>query len=498
MFRLLASLVGIGVVGGTSTAPATQSTSTCVQDDAVATPPGWQGWDRSAVIAWQAVEQAGGVVPEIEEDRTQAPPGWWRYPSPLRSEGLLDAEAKNVTLGLYSAVPGSEIAKGDILVRTRGAGVCGKMAVVGGQVDEQWVTIEVGPDGRGPSTRPASPLFFLPDGRTLHPQVRAFRIRVKKDDTIAHIRELGRDLDHLERTVGHSPPLLAAGDEAKEVVSARVHDLVDEAWSLVADESFDLDRRELAGRALALGAHLEWPAAEIAASAVLDDVLKKAPNRATAVSARAALERLRAERSRADDSSGSTIRYFAMADEIGVESQDLGFRIRWPLTWRLVGVSASSESGLLGNLVTGRVLLPDGHADRAAAVVLAQRPGGPAARAALARDGARKMFPAAKMKSLPAVVPGSHHVQFSERHEGAARVGEITTIDRGGVVTFLVLNAPADVYPKLRDEYAAFVRSYSAVASVTAGASESRAAVGTPRTTPGPADGAGGGTSRTP
>ncbi|MBC8133221.1 MAG: hypothetical protein H7X95_09600 [Deltaproteobacteria bacterium] len=429
------------------------------------TPRGWQGWDRSAVIAWQAVEQAGGVVPDIEEDRTQAPPAWWRYPSALRSEGLLDTESKNPTMGLYSAVSPLQLTKGDILVRARGAGVCGKMAVLGGQVDDQWVTIEVGPDGRAPSTRPASPLFFAADGQTLLPQARAFRIRVKKDDTIGHIRELRRDLDHLQRTVGHHPALLAPGEEARQAVTEKVHDLVDEAWSLVAEESFDLDRRELAGRALALGAHLGWPAAAVAADAVLADVLKKSPDRAAAATTQASLIRLRDQASTGDAAPAPTIRFIATPDEVGFESKDLGFQIRWPITWRVMGLAANAETGVLANLVTGRVLLPDGHADRGAAVVLAQRPAGASARAVLARDGARKMFPSAKMKSLPAIVPGSRHYQFSERREGAARAGAITTIDRGGVVTFLVLNAPGNVYPKLRQEYATFVRSLSTLTS---------------------------------
>lgn len=450
----------------TTAVPSTAAnmSSTCVQDDAVPTPRGWQGWDRSAVIAWQAVEDAGGVVPEIEEDATHAPPGWWRYPSAVRSEALLDAEAKNPALGLYSAVAATELAKGDILVRARGAGVCGKMAVIGGEVDGQWVTIEVGPDGRGPSTRPASPLFFAADGHTALPQTRAFRIRVKKDDTLGHVRELRRDLDHLERTVGHHPPLLLPGEEAKQVVTEKVHDLIDEAWSLVADESFDLDRRELTGRALALGAYLDWPAARVAAETVLDDVLRRAPGRPAATAARAALTRSRDDLARATKDGAATppdatIRYVATPEEIGVESTDLSFQVRWPLTWRLMGLSSTPETGVLANLVTGRVLLPDGHADRGTAVLLSQRPAGPAARVVLARDGARKMFPAAKMKALPAVVPGSRRTQFNERHDGTSRAGEVTTIDRGGVVTFLVLNAPGDVYPKLRDEYEAFVRS---------------------------------------
>ncbi|MEP6654112.1 MAG: hypothetical protein ABJA82_12185 [Myxococcales bacterium] len=449
----------------TPTPPSTSAVaSTCVQDDAVPTPRGWQGWDRSAVIAWQTVEQAGGVVPDIEEDRTQAPPAWWRYPSAVRSEALLDAETRNATMGLYTAVSPAEMGKGDILVRGRGAGVCGKMAVLGGEVEGQWVTIEVGPDGKGPSTRPASPLFFAPDGQTLLPNTRIFRIRVKKEDTIGHIRELRRDLDHLEHTVGNLPLKLAAGEEAKQAVTEKVHELLDEAWSLTAEEAYDLDRRELAGRALALGAHLGWPAAGVAADAVLADVLKKAPMRPVAAAARASLARFRARAVgdlQADDTGDGNVRYIATADEVGVESKDLNFQIRWPITWRLMALAANVETGVLANLVTGRVLLPDGHADRGAAVLLAQRPSGPAARTTLARDGARKMFPSAKMKTLPPILPGSRHHQFSERHEGVARAGEVTTIERGGVVTFLVLNAPGDVYPKLKDEYAGFVRSLS-------------------------------------
>jgi hypothetical protein len=38
-------------------------------------------------------------------------------------------------------------------------------------------------------------------------------------------------------------------------------------------------------------------------------------------------------------------------------------------------------------------------------------------------------------------------------------MGEVTTLERGGVVTFLVLNAPGPAYLKLRDEYVTFVKS---------------------------------------
>jgi len=510
--------------------PASPSTSTCVQDDPVLTPRGWHGWDRSAVVAWETVERAGGIVPDIEEDRTQAPPRWWRYPSALRSATLLESESKDPKRGLYEQVAPATLAKGDILVRTVGAGVCGKMAVVGARVEGQWTTIEAdAEDGQGAASRPANPLFFAPDGRALRPEVHAYRIRVRKDETIGHVRELERDLDHLEPAIGDRPLFLAPGEEGREVVSQKVHDLIDEAWSLVADESYDLCRRELVGRAWVLGAYLGWPAAPVVAAAVLDDVLAKAPGRPAASVARAALALLdsdfvRAETltrqvlaapdpparawwisSRALAALGRTAeadqavvrfrvlqprdvrarqpqdvlrpgpagggapavtasgaRFVATPNGAGVESADLGFRVEWPLTWRVLGLAAAPETGALGNFLTGRVLLPDGRAERGAAVVVSQRPPTAAARAALVREGARKMFPGAKLKSLPPVVPGSRREQFRERQEDSARAGEITTIERGGAVYFLVLNAPEAFYPKLRDQYLDFVRSLAA------------------------------------
>ena len=65
------------------------------------TPPDYAGWERSSVLAWEAVENQGGIVPDIEEDRSHAPPAWWRYPSPLRSAELLAWEAKDPK-GLYT------------------------------------------------------------------------------------------------------------------------------------------------------------------------------------------------------------------------------------------------------------------------------------------------------------------------------------------------------------------------------------------------------------
>ena len=519
--------------------------STCVQDDPVMTPRGWRGWDRAAVVAWETIEKAGGIVPEIEEDRTQAPPRWWRYPSALRSATLLEAEAANESTGLYARVPPEELAKGDVLVRTVGAGTCGKMAVVGAKVEGQWTTIEVDPeDGEGAASRPTNPLFFAPDGKTLLPQARAYRIRVNKDDTIGHIRELERDLAHLDRTIGDRPLFLAPGEEGKEVVAQKVHDLIDEASSLRADASYDLDRRDLMGRAWVLAAYLEWPGARAVARAILDDVLAKAPGRAGAALARAdlallegdfaravslcqavaatprppswtfwilgralaaldrqteatqALDRYRAadprdvrvrqaqdklKRSPSPDDANPDIRYVATADAAGVEDRAQGFVVYWPLTWRVLGLATGPATGTLANFLTGRVLLDDGRADRAAAVLLAQRPPSAAARAGLARDGARKMFPAAKMKALPPLVPGSHREQFREHQDDGSHAGEVTTIDRNGQVFFLVLNAPADVYPKLKEEYSGVVKALAPLrAGTTSGAGGAAGAGGAP------------------
>lgn len=532
----------LGPKVGDRTGEAAGSPSTCVQDDPVMTPRGWRGWDRAAVVAWETVEKAGGIVPEIEEDRTQAPPRWWRYPSALRSATLLEAEANNQSTGLYTRVAPQDLAKGDVLVRAIGAGTCGKMAVVGAKVEGQWTTIEVDPeDGEGTASRPTNPLFFAADGKTLLPQAHAYRIRVKKDDTIGHVRELERDLSHLDRTIGDRPLFLAPGDEGKEVVAQKVHDLIDEASSLRADASYDLDRRDLMGRAWVLAAYLEWPGARAVARAILDDVLAKSPGRAGAALARADLALLEGDFARAvslcqtvaaaprpsswtfwllgraqaaldrpteaaqaferyriadprdvrvrqpqekltrtpsPDEANPDVRFVATADSAALEDRVQGFVVSWPLTWRVLGVATGPGTGTLANFLTGRVLLDDGRADRSAAVLLAQRPPSAAARAALARDGARKMFPAAKMKSLPPLVPGSHREQFRERQDDGAHAGEVTTIERNGGVFFMVLNAPADVYPKLKDEYAGFVKALAPLRAAPASGAGGAAGTG--------------------
>ncbi|HEX4511372.1 MAG TPA: hypothetical protein VH328_14875, partial [Burkholderiaceae bacterium] len=350
--------------------------------------------------------------------------------------------------------------------------------------------------------------------------------------------------------IGDRPLFLAPGEEGREVVAQKVHDLIDEAASLRADASYDLDRRDLMGRAWVLAAYLEWPGARVIARAILDDVLAKAPGRAGAALARAdlallegdfaravalcqgvastprppswtfwilgralaaldrkdeaaqALARYRAAdprdvrvrqpqdkltRTPSPDDASPDIRYVATADAAGLEDHAQGFVLYWPLTWRVLGMASGPAAGTLANFLTGRVLLDDGRADRAAAVLLAQHPPTAGARAALVRDGARKMFPAAKMKALPPIVPGSRREQFREHQDDGNHAGEVTTMERNGEIFFLVLNAPADVYPKLKDEYAALVKAVAPLGHssgpVPTGAGGASGAGGAPVTT---------------
>src|SRR5215510_13490269 len=125
----------------TAAAAAKRRSTTCVEDDQVPTPAGYNGWERSSVVAWEAVEQQGGIVPDIEEDRAHFPPAWLRYQSPMRSAELLAEEARKPK-GLYTRVAPNDVAAGDIVVRVTGAGVCGKMAIVAGRSDDQWIVLD--------------------------------------------------------------------------------------------------------------------------------------------------------------------------------------------------------------------------------------------------------------------------------------------------------------------------------------------------------------------
>jgi tetratricopeptide (TPR) repeat protein len=486
----------------------------------------------AGAAAWKAVTSHGGVVPEIEEDRTQAPPAWWRYPDPRRSAELLAAEAA-ARDGLYSRVAAGELEAGDIVVRAAGAGACGRMAVVAGKLEGRWVLQDAGEEGG--AARTSDDAFFV-EGKTLRPEASAFRVRVKSDSTDGHVRELGRDLAHLERTIAERPPLLAKG--GRGAVDEKVHELVDEAWSLSVDPAADLQRRALAGRGLALGAALDWPGAAESAAAVLDDVLARAPQRVDAVVARASLYLLAGQPARAATlaeaavalpnapararyvlarallASGKTAeglaalrrylaaeprdpranrlaatagrepalapapagdaaaRFTATADRAGLASGAYGFSVAWPIPWRVVGQSVTEENGLLLDFTTGRAFDDEGAPQRGTAVLLAQRPANASERAALVKKAGRNMFPTAKLKALPPLVPGSRREGFRERADGEPGVhaGEVTTLEHDGVVYFIVLNAPQKIYEKLKPEYEAVVKSLTFARKPTAAA----------------------------
>jgi tetratricopeptide (TPR) repeat protein len=504
--------------------PPKRMSTTCVEDDAVPTPPGYKGWERSSVVAWEAVEMRGGIVPDIEEDRSHAPPAWWRYPSPLRSAELLAEEARDPK-GLFTAVAPGDLKSGDVLVRARGAGACGKMAVVAGLSEDKWITIDAG-DTTPETQRTADPVFF--DGKQLRPEAAAYRLSIKKDSTLGHVKELERDLAHLERTIAERPPLVVP--KGRGAVDDKVHNLVDEAFSLSVDPDFDLQRRVLTGRALALAAALDWPGAPEQARAVLDDAIRRAPARPDAILARASVHLLAGEYDRAVDlaetatampgvsarlhyivgrgllgagrnkeglaalrqylaqdpvdprakkllatdgkepaaapppasATGGELQFSATADRASLHSKTFDFDLSWPNSWRIVAQTAAPETGVIVEFSTGRVMRDDGEAEQAAASLLVQRPGGAEA-AALTKKGARNIFPDAKLKSLPPLLPGSKREQFRERNkQGGQRQGEVTTLQRGGTVFFLVLNSSPEIYPKLKDEFATVVKSLAA------------------------------------
>jgi hypothetical protein len=113
------------------------------------------------------------------------------------------------------------------------------------------------------------------------------------------------------------------------------------------------------------------------------------------------------------------------------------------------------------NLSTGRVILDDGDTERGTATLLVQHPDSPAERSELLRKAGRNLFPDAKLRTLPALLPGSKREQFRETQEGSVHQGEVTTVEKGGTVYFLVFNASREAYGKLKEEYAGVVKSLS-------------------------------------
>jgi hypothetical protein len=154
------------------------------------------------------------------------------------------------------------------------------------------------------------------------------------------------------------------------------------------------------------------------------------------------------------------LRFSATAAHAGLTSASYGFQIDWPMPWRIFRQSAGADSGLLLYFLTERVFDDEGGARRGSVVLVAQRPKDAAERAALAKTVTEELVSGAKLKPMPPLVPGSKRQSFRQKvPKGGVQMGEVTTIERGGVVYVLVLDADPGAYPKLKDEYAAFVKS---------------------------------------
>src|SRR4029078_10622257 len=148
---------------------------------------------------WEGCARRGCIAPAIEGDRAHFPPAWLRYPSPMRSAELLADEAGKPK-GLYTKVAPGDVTAGDIVVRVTGAGACGKMAIVAGRSDDQWVVLDTeskdAPPREAPTTRTPAPPPQLPptasvffDGARVRPETSVYRLAVKKDSTFGHVRE---------------------------------------------------------------------------------------------------------------------------------------------------------------------------------------------------------------------------------------------------------------------------------------------------------------------
>jgi hypothetical protein len=64
------------------------------------------------------------------------------------------------------------------------------------------------------------------------------------------------------------------------------------------------------------------------------------------------------------------------------------------------------------------------------------------------------------VRAIPcAAAPAASGNSFASARDKSQRLGEVTSLTRNDAVIFLVLNASTATYPKLKDEYAAFVKS---------------------------------------
>jgi len=181
-------------------APAARASSTCIATIRCDT----QRTTSGGTLGARGLGSRGAVRrhrPEIEEDPATRP-GLVALPEPH----AFGRDPRRRGQGPRRPVPrrrAADIKQGDILVRARGAGSCGKMAILGGQVNGQWMTLEAGQDDSAMFT--GNPLFFQRRRR----QAARRRVGVshpgQEGRDPGHVRELRRDLEHLERTVAERP-----------------------------------------------------------------------------------------------------------------------------------------------------------------------------------------------------------------------------------------------------------------------------------------------------
>jgi hypothetical protein len=155
------------------------------------------------------------------------------------------------------------------------------------------------------------------------------------------------------------------------------------------------------------------------------------------------------------------LRFSSTPEHAGVTSTTYGFQVQYPMPWRIFRQADSPETGLVMYFLTGRVVDDEGAPGRGSVTLIAQRPPAKADRAAFTRKITDEVLEGAKLKPLPPLVPGSKRqgLRVKAPKGGGAQQGEVTTIDRAGVVYVVVLQADPGAYPKLTDALAAFVRS---------------------------------------
>ena len=124
MFTATLMLLGSGELGREFAIAAKRLGCRMIACDRYANAPAMQMADASEVFSMldgnarrAAVEKhrPDVIIPEIEDDVTQAPPAWWHYPSPRRAAELLAPWAVDPKV-LYARVARCDLASGDILV----------------------------------------------------------------------------------------------------------------------------------------------------------------------------------------------------------------------------------------------------------------------------------------------------------------------------------------------------------------------------------------------